>query len=106
MRGATPGNPKKEPEMSTNLSRLNSLLPQGVTAEFIRAEDESVDDEIMLYVDNHAESVGGIQLSSGRFCPNVWTSTAKDAMHFGRETKSISAATTEAVRLLRKYGWL
>jgi hypothetical protein len=89
-----------------NMGELNKALPNGISAEFVGADDASVDDEILLYVDDHAEAVGGIQFTGRGYCANCWTSVARNEMHFGRDTTSLKVALQEAVRLLKRYRWI
>lgn len=90
-----------------NIAALNKgLTLKGITAEFVAAQDETVDDEIMLYVENHAEPVAGVQFCGRKFAANCWTSKEFDEMEHAPEERTLNAAIGHAVYLLRKYGWI
>jgi hypothetical protein len=88
------------------MPKLRLKLPTGVTAAFVRAEDETVDDEILLYVEQHAQAVAGIQFFGGSYFANCWTDAAFEAVHHGDERRTITEAVADAVALLRKYNWI
>jgi hypothetical protein len=95
-------------QMDKIVSNLNHLFAtHGVTCEFVPADDESVDSEIMFYVDQRAEAVAGIQISGRHCCPNVWTQTM-DAIEFGKEYKlrEIDLVAGALANLMAKYGWI
>ncbi len=84
----------------------NLKLPDGITAEFLRAEDEAVDDSILLYVEAHAESPADIQLAGREFAANCWTAPDMEEIEHGPLRRTLKEAVADAVALLRKYNWI
>lgn len=97
--------------MRYDLAKINSMIaPLGLSAEFVPAEDESVDDEIAIYVDDReAEAVAGIQFNETRTrcMAHCWTDSRRRAMHFGTtEHRDVMVALGDAVNLMHQYGWI
>jgi hypothetical protein len=84
---------------------MNALLnPLGIVAEFNAADDESVDDEVALYVDGH--QAAGVQISDGTFTSYCLSKTKADTMTFGKERQRLSPAVADAYNLLKAEGWV
>jgi hypothetical protein len=85
-------------------SILPVLDPHGLTARWIDAEDESVDDEVDVRLPDSDEEVGGIQYcGEGVWMANAWTSSEHEAMAHGVPRTDPALAAADLVGLFRKY---
>lgn len=72
------------------------LQPFGLKLDLVKAEDESVDDELQLRTATNGTTGIAIQLSGHYFTACEWLE-AEQSMWFGRAHTSLEAATRDAL---------
>ncbi len=102
---ASAGSPERDPVVMRRCPTILPLLdPHGLTARWIDAEDESVDDEVDVRLEGSDEELGGIQYcGEGVWMANAWTSAQREAMAHGLPRTDPAVAAADLVGLLERH---